>query len=607
MEAQHAGAERDCLPEPTGEGTPKQGSLGPTEVLAANGQPPTFTVVIAFVSAIALLVLVISFALNSAQNDQIGSLERTLNDLRLCHDSIRGQLTQADLSFNVVHSEERTPHPALVDRDAQLTGRHVDISWTDQSQAQFSQPIYAISLTRLPDPPNTTGAERAAPSFQAVDQSSRNGPGDVRLPDCTVDLGNQTAPSAGFQCESLFIASDSNHRTSRIPIQIDKKLLPGHYVWRVAAVSNGYKTQHNGDPEVGMLSHWSNYGSFTLSSSLRDRIVDTGQVLVGVDLEQNSRFARNEGGMVVGDDVTLIRMLVEGCTRLGANRSIRYESAVCKSYYNDLEKCSVELQSKYFIRDPKLNTCIQDRQSKEDNRSDTSNPKRYKERLRVKFVPIAKWGDWRESLKRKEIDLFIGGLTAASARETGGISFIGAGYLPYRSHLYVDSSDARYQHLRINEWTKVPRRVGVIESSSNEILLDYIIEQVCEKSWWPGSTVAPTRDTRCPITKALYRDYPELDRAMDSGEIDGLLIDDTFVSGDEWLKLDNIDQIAGRAWRRYQLNFLGYSGLEHLSFAAAVDATQANTNGLPAALTDGFNDPQFHALLSIVFADQHLR
>ena len=496
-------------------------------------EAPTFASVISLVFVVGLIVGCFSFAVNRSSRSQIQSQEATLSELRNEGNTIRGELTQIRPMLNVIAAERMTPHPALADRDAQLIGGHVDISWSDNSQAKFAQPIYIISLLGL-------GGSKHLPG-QKVTRCSTEDP---------------TSSETGSGCEELFVASDSVHRTTRIPTDAHQKLKPGHYVWRVAAASAGY--MRTPDPEIGLLSKWSNYGSFTLYQTLSERIADTRQVLVGVNLEQNSTFARNVGGDVEGTDVTIVKMLVRGCLAL-PERSPRYNQQSCERTASNATKC-LEMSV-----GEKRSSCI----------ADAPGPSHA---LDVRFVSIPAWGDWQMALRRKEIDLFIGGVTAAGAREGAGIKFVGRGYDAYRTHLYIHKSDLIGAGSSVLQWTSAPRTVGVISNSSNEALLDIAIDVRCKPLLQDRYRNGPTANNACPLKKVQFKDYPELDKGMDSGALDGVLIDDPFVVEDEWNKSPDMQTFAPEAWIRYEHEFLReYASpdhREHLSFPAAYDGSQ---------------------------------
>jgi ABC-type amino acid transport substrate-binding protein len=369
-----------------------------------------------------------------------------------------------------------------------------------------------------------------------------------RLPDERANADSDGS-TAEYVYGKFFPASDSRHLTSRIPSDPAETLPPGSYVWRVAQVSPGYTAQGSAHPDIGVLSPWSNYGYFTLYKNIERRIFETGVVRVGVDISQNSPFTYAKDGALAGSDVTLVRNLIEGCLA-------RDENGVKV----DPSRCTVS-----ELPTSSSSECIP---------SD--------DRLCVEFVSISKWGEWRPALRRKEIDLFIGGLTAAKAREGDGVSFLEP-YKSYQTRLYVNKADVEGSRGSLSIWATHHRVIGVIESSSNEILLDKIIEDRCPR----GTSDKNARI--CRIEKKTYPSFPAMDRAMDAGLIDGVLIDETFVVGSkEWEPLADIRTSEPRGWNAYKQDFLGQEfgagGIERLAFAVAVDDPNADQCSLKEEL-----------------------
>jgi hypothetical protein len=156
------------------------------------------------------------------------------------------------------------------------------------------------------------------------------------------------------------------------------------------------------------------------------------------------------------------------------------------------------------------------------------------------LIPVRQFGDWSAALRGQQIDLFIGFLTYAKQREAGGIRFT-PGYLSFQSRLYVHPGDK--DHLSL--WRDRMRRVGVIKDSTNEQLLDSLIKN--------------PRLIRQPVTFALQKEtfdsFPALETAMDNGEIDAVLVDETFVTNPHWVSVD--DLYHTKAWNADYQRYLG--------------------------------------------------
>jgi hypothetical protein len=209
-----------------------------------------------------------------------------------------------------------------------------------------------------------------------------------------------------------------------------------------------------------------------------------------------------------------------------------------------------------------------------------------RDRLCVQFVPVGRWGDWKSRLSSKDIDLFVGGITRADAREGKGIQFT-TGYLTYGSRLYK-RPDRINERTTIEAWTRIPRKVGVIADSTNEVLLDKLIA---------SGAFRDLSKSRPPIGS-----FPELERALDSGSVDGIIIDDTFVPKDDnWVAVEIPDDSRGR--KAYLNEFIQISSnsqtriREQIAIATVWDAPHAD-NSLLTALNQALTNPALHKYLN---------
>ena len=483
---------------------------------------PRYQVIFYSTMMIALAVLLFSFLLVGQQELQNRALSESLGTVEDQGASLRGRLADVSSVASTARTDRTAPHPILADRDVHLIGTHADVSWTSGSDPRLANASYEINLLRLPN---------------------RTGDGTVQ----------------GSSVSTFFPASDSQHLTSRIPSKPGLQLPPGTYLWRVAAVSPGYKVSTNMHLDTGNLTPWSNYGSFTLDENIESRINATGLVRIGVDYSQNSTFTFAEDGELAGTDVYLAKTLIQECLA-------RHDGGVML----DRDHC--------------------------DSPSDGATPKANciptTGRLCVQFVSIARWGDWRPALRRKEIDLFIGGITAAEVREGDGVSFMHP-YDAYETRLYVNPEDAGQQATTLPQWSTHTRSIGVIESSSNEEFLNRIIAVRCPSSGSGKPIVA------CHIEKKTFASFPAMDRAMDAGLVDGVLIDDTFVNGKEWKTLSDLRVSERPAWDAYKKTFLGRDigkdGRERHAFAVAVDNPGRGKRSLRDALNDALEIVQHRA------------
>jgi ABC-type amino acid transport substrate-binding protein len=346
----------------------------------------------------------------------------------------------------------------------------------------------------------------------------------------------QQSTSHGCEHSVRFITSDAINHTSRIPTDLTGTLPPGTYAWRVVPVPAG--TVVNDDrrkDDLSRLSNWSNFGAFTIYPSLTARVADTHIVRVGTNLEQDTRFSRRrQDGSIIGLDISLIYTLVERCLDISQG-SITFDQSKCRQYIGTAS-------SRDKLSSPP-DSCPKDSQ------------------LCVKLIPIQKWGDWQAALRRKEIDLFIGAATAASYRETGGIRFT-PGYLHYESRLYGHAPDVFAAHSDLRSWLSTVREIGVIEHSTNEYLLDHLKEDPVLRSWGVAKR----------IHGHSFPSFPAMEHAMDRGEVDGVLIDETFVDHDDWKPLNGVQ--TTQAWKEYLKDYLGTPGGERVAIAVAVDQQQ---------------------------------
>jgi ABC-type amino acid transport substrate-binding protein len=370
-----------------------------------------------------------------------------------------------------------------------------------------------------------------------------------------------------------FMATDDQLHTSRIPPDDQHVLLPGEYAWRVRAVPHNTIVPENSNlPTVGEIdssddadaepgiSDWSGYGSFSVYRSILDRIVTTGRVRVGTNLEQNTQFARRKDGDPWGFDISLVRWLIEGCTQVkdvGGKNGQRLApnlDAGCKA-------------------GPPATT--------QNRKCEAAPSNGHPAHLCVEFVGVPRWSAWQDALRRKDIDVFVGGTTAAAAREGSGLYFT-PGYLWFNSRLYLHERDFTNPNSGIGPWLTRVRKVGVIESSSSLVLLQEIKKEY-------DSDSGPTR-----IEPKEYSSYPGLEAAMDRGEIDGMIVDDTFVSRHPDWKSFALKTLEPEAFARYAANFLGKWKDEQISMAVAVDeeGRSSSDGSLLALLSQLLNGSQ---------------
>jgi ABC-type amino acid transport substrate-binding protein len=417
----------------------------------------------------------------------------------------------------------RVPHPTLEDREANVIGDHTNVSW-NYSGHDSKHVSYEVELKPL---------KLSQPCNQETDFLGCSG--------------------------TRFIATDAANETTRIPPTDDDRLSPGTYAWRVAAVPVGAVGDLQLD-DPKRLSDWSAYATFNIQPTIMaGRILGSGHIRVGMNLEQNSRFARRAlDGSIKGFDISIVYDLLEGCLQRETEpkRQLIFDEMECQDYLANGHR-------EPFTR---AGSCEED--------AANSN------HLCYDLIPVAKWGDWVGALRRKEIDMFIGGVTASEGRQGRGITFT-KGYLNFQSRIYTRSTDVKGKQLSsIDAWLTRDRWVGAIADSSNERLLDEIIAgRLKDKKH--GHIIKPTQQ---------YRTFPALESAMDRGEIDGILIDETFFGDhDQWMPLADLRQSEPQAWKEYVRKFVG------LSFLSPDGKEQ-----FAIAVADDYQDPQVESLAHIL-------
>ena len=471
-------------------------------------EPAKFLDIVMLVAVLISAVIIGSIAYDSGLLRELARQEDQLRGLKERAGTLQQGVYEARVTHHQNELEAATPHILTEYLDAQLIGSHANVSWSYSGHDDGKHVGYEVQLFRL-------GA-----------------------PDKNCDpKGNDF-----FSCESeltvkQFIASDVQGHASRIPPIFDKKLTSGRYAWRVAAVPIGSAVSESESPSVdaqNRLSAWSAFATFTLYQSQLDRILATHHVRVGTNLEQSTPFSRRDpNGNIVGFDVALISTIVERCLGAGSD-----------GLFFDQERCS------QYLDNARAQSSVSPQLSQSQNCDSISQT------LCVTLVPVHKWKDWQSALKRKEIDLFVGGVTRAVARERGGIVFTN-GYLPYSTKLYTRAADAP-KPPDFSHWLTKDRIIGVIQASTNETLLAEL------QTYLKKHNATQARY----LKEYSFPSFPALESAMDSGEIDGVLIDSTFVNEPDWVPLDGINK---EVWANYLTKYIGGEGGEEIAIAVGTD------------------------------------
>src|SRR5579885_2284755 len=355
---------------------------------------------------------------------------------------------------------------------------------------------------------------------------------DAQIIDSHIDRENKfnLQPYRGKgQCDlmrhtwCLFPASDPAAERSRVnPFSLDnphsgdsriaaKDHWTGAFLWRVIAIRPGRPATGDLQVEETRLSDWSEYSRFTIYPTLEERRRQQG-VLVATSYSQDAGFSRlGESGEPEGHDIDLIRTLVSGCLVPGSG-----------SYRSVSKRCRAAAQASP-PKDPNIH-----------------------------FRAYATIADGLNAVLRKEADLFIGSLTRARSREHSGAVLFTPGYYPFRTRLYVKKD--RFSRLDFSEWLRARPTLGVIDGSSNQ---------------WLATLLADEKDVKDRLTVATFPSFPGLEHAFDTGEVDGILVDDTLERNmADARQLDGIESV-GSAWETYHQD-LRYVGYPREEFAIAV-------------------------------------
>jgi ABC-type amino acid transport substrate-binding protein len=421
--------------------------------------------------------------------EQVDRDEANLRTQRELDATLKQQLVQANATQREEDAIRAIPHVKPDSRNLTTISDHVTVAWDYQGSDHAKFTTYAIELRKL----------QSGAGSKCSDS----------------ELNKQCTPN-----RTIFTATDPVRSETRIPPSSSERLDPGSYLWRVAPVPVASALN-----DTDLLSHWSTFNAITIYGNVDQRVRETKTIRVGTNLEQNSNFSRLDGqGRVTGLDIALIYAVIRGCLRLDTqNNIITFVPSLCKQYTQQ------KLDAVIDAHIPNQPCIPEDRAI------------RYAH-LCVTMVPVREFGDWQTALLHHNIDLFIGSLTSAGARESSGIKF-SHGYFTFHTNLYIPPPNSRIEAPTIETWLGVPRKIGVIEASSNEVLLDDLIE------------TQPTTGRPPRIKKFHYPSFPSLENALESGEVDGVLIDDTFMSHSTWIPLSGLSRTHG--WELYKRDYLG--------------------------------------------------
>lgn len=425
-----------------------------------------------------------------ASKESLTSETRQLREQIVTH---LERIRQQDERIRILAAEQKVPQLTRPGPDANLIGRHVDLAWEYKDHSRFVN--YLVQYMQL-----------------------SGGSSDV--PGCGSVKAGQL---------STYPATDPAGQRSRLPNVTSLELCPGTYYWRVLPV--GFTTTSPSNFEA-KLSDWSAFESFTVDSSIKQRIRRTGRIRVGTNFLQDTQFSRRgENGIPEGYDIDLITVIVEGCLALdeGATNTKRGPPVF------NLDQCNKAVDA--WVQNPTQAKDILKEVGK----------------IKVDFVPITTFGGWPESLQKKEIDMFIGTATKAQAREQGDIRF-SDGYYDFRTEVVVKANDPCND---VDCLVKIKSRVGVIQDTTNYKLAELLKE-----------------GTKDRVEVVPFLSFPALENALDEGDIRAMIIDsilaDPMISDCDFRELPGLEK-AHFAWQRYR-EYIGSQGHEKFGIAVALDS-----------------------------------
>jgi len=510
----------------------------------------------------------------------IDALTVELRDLGEQDATLGERLSEATTTEFSSQLQDTVPHPRQEVGNPQFIGDHAEVSWQYSGDDKAIHMTYEIEVTRS--------------------KITRQCKSQLDYLQCQLGTAKR------------FIATDPQNQRSRVP-PAPYGLADGTYMWRVSPVPPGtiIPTAIEQDENAVGGTAWSSPSYFTLYSSIVQRVLDTHRVRVGINMQHDSSFSRfDDKGNPAGFEISLIYSLIQGCIKLREDTNrLQYDSAACGEYFSDMIASEIypliqdckklreganHLQydskacDKYFslASEKSIASAMEHRAQNPAPTSPCSE--QAPTHPCVQLVQIANWSDWQTALKHKQVDLFIGSVTSAADRKRNGLVFTD-GYLRYETRLYVDGADIANAHgPSFNGWLLGrERRIGVIKGSSNEKLLDLLSKD---------------RQYRSKLVKIAVDSYPELESAMDGGQVDGVLIDDTFVNRQDWIALGGLKNTP--AWREYHAGFLG-SDYEDIAIATILGG------GYPDRKADtepaGASSSDLYQALHQVLSDRNIR
>jgi ABC-type amino acid transport substrate-binding protein len=483
-------------------------------------------------------------------------------DSRRLHELVanqEAQIREQSQKIRNLEAGQKIPQLKRPEPDTNIIARHVDFEWDYAGHNPNTK--YVVEMIRLAD--------------------------SIRFPqgqsECTFDPGQP--------CR--FPATDPAGHRSRLPLELHGRLKSGTYYWRVVPgdlrdpqLNDVVPGAHSPaqlprqEPDLNRIGDWSDFGSFTVYPSIKQRIIKTNAVHVGTNFLQDTWFSRRGlGGEPEGHDIDLIRLIVQGCMRKDEQKGAKYDAASCKLAVADFVKTRREFQ-KCPARLPELRAVVA--------QAGTSTPEQHIESLRAEIVPVADWDDWLGMLRRKEIDVFIGQATRAEFREDAEVKFT-KGYYPDKTVVMVKRTESCPD---LKCLTKKKIKLGVIKNTTNHKLAELL-------------TLEPPLHNKIEVVPEDT--FPILESAIDHDEVRAILIDGSLGTQ----LLDDLKVIEGvETYDAYQTylsdpNYIGF-GKEEFGIAVAMDVKAENDEGvdLRSEIDKALQDKPILDFISCIYYEQ---
>jgi ABC-type amino acid transport substrate-binding protein len=447
--------------------------------------------------------------------------------------SLEGKLNDQEQHLQEMRQKLRFPVPELPRADDQIIGNHVDLKW--ESSVADSGQDYVIEVTMI------TGKSERMP--------------------------------IGIPC--LYPATESLAQRSRFQATPKDPVESGTYIWRIG-VGNLHRASGTGDnrnpqeapcPQDDRIRTWSDYSKFTVYRTQKERLMDTGEVLVGTTFQLGPFSALGSDGKPAGFEMDLIQAIIQECIvrRIDkdANAAIVYDNTGCKRRID-------EDISRFTLGDSK--------RSEGSERPRTVLCETGDCPLHARIIELRLDDNWQTKLRDRNLDLYLGTLTRAKSREKGDVRFT-SGYLAYDSELLTNNEEGD----RGLEILKENKTVGVLENSTNQWLADELHKDFPKLSIRQFSSLAA------------------LEGAFEQKEIDLVVVDDIL----QWSKRRKDLVVKGlqksNAWTRY-MRLLGYPA-EKFGIAVADDVKDEENrkDELRHALNEALNGKPIQELIDYLY------